>query len=434
MEATLVRSFRCCATEKGPSHWISHHRVKPAYRRYHATTHFSELAVRPSSKRQVYISRSLDPYRNLSIEHFLLQKTPPDSTILFLYVNRPCVVIGRNQNPWVEVNLPLLSTCNPKGLKDDGPTFTGPISLVRRRSGGGTVFHDQGNVNYCVICPTADFNRDKHAAMVATALQKLGVHDARVNERHDIVLDPGTHDRVVTSQSKIAQVGGQGIRKISGSAYKITRSRALHHGTCLLHSPNLELIPLVLKSPVKPYIKARGVESFRSRVGNVNVSPEAFQEAVLEEFGNLYGIKKDELVALLNDICLHDRNDWVGGFLDDNQTSIPEIQEGMKELIIRFALTVRHGKIISSTVSQVSDRANADTEVRAVQNTLLGRSFHKITDWRTLLVGSKAFRDDDKEMYAAATWLNSIFGQNEAQFEMKAQGGAQLHLDHLTEG
>lgn len=333
-------SIRYCCKEKGFLHWTFRHSVRSAYRSYYASTQFSELAVWPSSKRQIYISKSLDPYRNLSIEHFLLQKTPPDSTILFLYVNRPCVVIGRNQNPWVEANLQLLNnTCDLKLRNNDGQqAFTEPISLVRRRSGGGTVFHDQGNVNYGVICPKAVFNRDKHAVMVTKALRSLGVRDARVNERHDIVLDPEVVGRGgVTNEDKAnvaARVGSQGTRKISGSAYKLTRNRALHHGTCLLSSPNLHLIPLILRSPVRPYIKARGVESVRSPVDNVNVSPEAFREAVLREFAALYGIRGDELAATLKKTGLHDGHDWVGGFLDDTQTSIPDVQEGIKELMV----------------------------------------------------------------------------------------------------
>jgi hypothetical protein len=71
---------------------------------------FAQLASNSASKHQIYLSRSNDPYINLSIEHYLLQKTPADSNVLFLYTNRPCVVIGRNQNPWLEVNLRLLDT------------------------------------------------------------------------------------------------------------------------------------------------------------------------------------------------------------------------------------------------------------------------------------------------------------------------------------
>jgi lipoate-protein ligase A len=261
---------------------------RPQTRRY---SNFVRAATNPSSKSQVYTSRSLDPYLNLSIEHYLLQKTPADSTVLFLYTNKPCVVIGRNQNPWIEANLGVLRN-EELGVK-----------LVRRRSGGGTVFHDEGNVNYSVICPTPAFNRDKHAEMVVRALNKLGVEKARVNERHDIVVD---------------KEDGEGVLKpfkVSGSAYKLTRLRSLHHGTCLLSSPNLEAISGYLRAPAKPFIKARGVDSVSSPITNVGLPNEPFKEAVISEFRSMYDVEQPILVS-------------------EAEKEVPEIAKGLEELVV----------------------------------------------------------------------------------------------------
>jgi lipoate-protein ligase A len=260
--------------------------ITPQIRRY---SDLVRAVTNPSNKSQVYISRNLDPYLNLSIEHYLLQKSPADSTILFLYKNEKSVIIGRNQNPWVETHIP--------SLKLEYETL-----LVRRRSGGGTVFHDQGNVNYSVICPTPDFNRDKHAEMVVRALHKLGVDRARVNERHDIVMD-----RSGTSHQDPRPL------KVSGSAYKLTRLRSLHHGTCLLSSDNLATISKILWSPSKRYIQARGVDSISSPVANVYVDQYDFEQAVVAEFDELY--KAGEPIVLKG-----------------NVSSIPEIMKGVGEL------------------------------------------------------------------------------------------------------
>lgn len=223
----------------------------------------TEAASHPSNKTQVYLSQSHDPLLNLSVEHHLLQTSPPDSTILLLYVNSPCIVFGRNQNPWIEANLSEMASLDQQGKH---------VQLVRRRSGGGTVFHDHGNVNFSVICPPEQFNRDKHAEMVVRALKGLGRPNARVNARHDIVID-----------------ADDGTFKISGSAYKLTRLRSLHHGTCLLRSPNLGKISAMLKSPAEGLIRARGVDSVRSPVRNVDVDNEEFEDAVVQEFGSMYG-------------------------------------------------------------------------------------------------------------------------------------------------
>ncbi|KHN95507.1 Biotin/lipoate A/B protein ligase [Metarhizium album ARSEF 1941] len=235
-----------------------------------------EAAAHHANKTQVYVSRSNDPLLNLSVEHRLLQITPPESTILLLYVNSPCVVFGRNQNPWLEINLPRLAQIanRPReiGWKDS------PVKLVRRRSGGGAVFHDLGNVNFSVICPPQAFDRDKHAEMVVRALKSLGRPTTSVNERHDIVIDVRAAGKPASSTFKI-----------SGSAYKLTRLRSLHHGTCLLRSPNLSDISGMLRSPAEPFVKARGVDSVRSPVSNANLDVDLFQDALVREFAKMYG-------------------------------------------------------------------------------------------------------------------------------------------------
>ena len=252
-------------------------------RRHHHV--FAEISTNTAS--QTFISTSSDPYLNLSIEHYLLTHCHPASSILFLYINAPCVVIGRNQNPWLEVNLrglkerPALSTLpedNRQLLVSTGNSgdVLQEVEIVRRRSGGGTVFHDAGNLNYCTITPRAVFNRDRSAMMVARALHALSdtisTHikfqggNIRVNERHDIVMDMYNASQDLTDS---AGAGPTPTVKISGSAYKLTSSRALHHGTLLLGSPNLKTIGFYLRSAARPYIQAKGVESVRSNVGNV---------------------------------------------------------------------------------------------------------------------------------------------------------------------
>lgn len=244
---------------------------------YRQLRNFSiEAAAHHANKTQVYISKSNDPLLNLSVEHRLLQITPPESTVLLLYVNSPCVVFGRNQNPWLELNLPRLADIARRpaqiGWKDS------PVKLVRRRSGGGTVFHDLGNVNFSVICPPAAFDRDRHAEMVVRALKSLGRPTTSVNKRHDIVIDVDP-----------VQESGISTFKISGSAYKLTRLRSLHHGTCLLRSPNLTNISGMLRSQAEPFIKARGVDSVRSPVRNVDLDNDDFEAAVVDEFRDMYG-------------------------------------------------------------------------------------------------------------------------------------------------
>ena len=316
---------------------------------------FADLATQHSSKYQIYTSQSNNPFLNLSIEHFLLQKTPDKSIVLFFYVNRPCVVIGRNQNPWLEADLKLLteqSLLNPRDSGSIPLTLGSTVDLVRRRSGGGTVFHDAGNINYCVICPTEEFTRDKHVEMVVEALRRDNPR-ARVNERHDIVLDQGSYEPrgPLPGRSDMHATRYQGNGeipplKVSGSAYKLTRARSLHHGTCLLNSPNLKAISRFLKSPGRHSIKAKGVDSVRSPVGNVyegfqTDASSRFQTHVLEAFASRYGLGADCLNAfhaVKKRAEIQHGGGWVCGSLDDSMANFPEIQAGMRELQVRFLL------------------------------------------------------------------------------------------------
>lgn len=291
-------------------------------------------------KYQIWTSRSQDPFLNLSIEHYLLQNTPKDSVVLFLYINRPCVVIGRNQNPWLEANLRIVGQSAKSGIN----SREGVIELVRRRSGGGTVFHDEQNVNYSVICPTADFSRDKHAEMVARAMRVFNAR-ARVNERHDIVLDQGqlNADLPGLDTENMHQTAYysdyEPSLKVSGSAFKLTRHRSLHHGTCLLGS-DLDSMKKCLRSDARPFLKARGVDSVRSPVGNVfgdsvKGDKDAFMKAVSDQFRELYGLNEGvKESCILPDSPDTDKSN---GCRDHLQSSIgnetfPAVQNGMTEL------------------------------------------------------------------------------------------------------
>ncbi|KAH8677575.1 hypothetical protein BX600DRAFT_430920 [Xylariales sp. PMI_506] len=365
----------------------------------------------PANRVQVYVSASRDPYLNLSIEHYLLQKSTPESLVLLLYTNRPCVVIGRNQNPWLEVNLALLDRPGllaggrGGGGEDESGSGYGEdrgVALVRRRSGGGAVFHDSGNVNYSVICPPVMFDRDRHAEMVVRALRGLGATTTRVNARHDIVVD------LVGGHRPSGGAAGSGAHpetyKISGSAYKLTRQRSLHHGTCLLSTPNLDRLGRFLRSPAAPWMTARGVESVRSPVTNVGLGNREFEDAVIAEFGAMYGDVDAEVVTEADAWALPEIEKGYAELTSDEwrylQTPLftfsthptekddrerPPLPQSLPPSFEAF-IEARQGKITSAQISGADPDALADVEL------------HKVKDWSTLAPGP------------GGEWLNEMFG------------------------
>ncbi|KLO95576.1 related to lipoyltransferase [Fusarium fujikuroi] len=361
---------------------------------------FTGAASHSSNKIQVYTSTSRDPFLNLSVEHHLLQKTPPESTILFLYTNDPCIVFGRNQNPWMEVNLRRLAQ-----FRDD-PTSVGwtggPVQLVRRRSGGGAVFHDEGNVNFSVICPPAVFDRNKHAEMVVRALSSLGKPNTRVNERHDIVID--IPDDPI------------GTYKISGSAYKLTRLRSLHHGTCLLRSPNLNNISGMLRSPAESYIKTRGVDSVRSPVRNVGIENAAFEAAVVEQFASIYG--KFDVQEVVSDKVLEtdsiskgyeelQSRDWIYGQTPKFTFSTFPYEEDPRErpqldFDTKLRFEARHGVIDKFTAEGPSSPTSENG-----LSALTSSSIYNVSSWGAQL-SQAGMADGDAAK--VGPWMDDILG------------------------
>lgn len=259
----------------------------------------------------IFVSRFTNPFLNLSLEHFLFKNLPVDqpgssSNRLVLYINDPCVVTGRNQNPWKECNLPLVNSLN--------------VPIVRRRSGGGTVVHDAGNVNFCFMTSREDFTRKKHGQLIVNQMNKLSkvVQNTAPQVYHeqdgfgslsildtpfDVGLSGDTGPVPVTvtgPQVKLKLndrydiVTEEDDLKVSGSAYKIERCRAYHHGTMLLNS-RLDVLHTLLHRNVSRLgiIEGRGVDSVKSPVANIGCNESVFMNAVVDGFCDLYEHERD---------------------------------------------------------------------------------------------------------------------------------------------
>ena len=180
----------------------------------------------------VIINKSTDPYFNQAFEEYIFNNIKDDK-VLIVWRNNPAVIVGCYQNICREVDA--------YALKKAG------IPIVRRMSGGGTVYHDLGNINYTLIHDKEGFiDYDDFLTPVIDALNRLGVK-AHKDKTCDIA------------------IGG---KKISGSAQKVSSGRVLHHGTLLFESDLSVLDEITTRNKNESFI-SKAAESAICKVTNI---------------------------------------------------------------------------------------------------------------------------------------------------------------------
>lgn len=209
-------------------------------------------------KTLLVVSSSFDPYKNHSVEKLLFTENFSYDEILYLWVNRPTVVFGRNQNPWKEV---YISKARELG-----------IDLIRRSSGGGTVYHDSGNLNFSFIAKKKNYDESRNFSIVKEALE---LHDlpTLVNSRKDLIYQD---------------------KKISGNAFCLKQEKRLHHGT-LLVDVDMSSLWKVLKFDASR-IDSKSISSQRSEVMNLSeIRKDITVEKLMNSIKTVYSDKNNYL-------------------------------------------------------------------------------------------------------------------------------------------
>jgi len=198
-----------------------------------------------------------DPSVNLALEEFCVRNLDMKSDYLLFYINEPSLIIGKHQNTIEEINQTFVRENN--------------IKVVRRISGGGTVYHDYGNLNFSFMTKHSQnsiHNFKLFTEPVIKVLHELGIN-AELNGRNDITVNE---------------------RKISGNAQFTDTKSMFSHGT-LLFDTNLESVANALNVKQEK-IESKGIKSVRSRVANIkefynNNFPEKKSDLKIEEFKNI---------------------------------------------------------------------------------------------------------------------------------------------------
>ena len=203
---------------------------------------------------KLIVNEFTSPSFNLALEEYLLSNFK-NGEIIMLWRNEPSVIIGKNQNAYAEIDAEYVKQNN--------------ITVIRRLTGGGAVFHDLGNINYTLI---SDYDSDNFgdfssfAKPICSFLSQFGV-SAELSGRNDITVNGA---------------------KISGTAQTVKNGRNLAHGT-LLYSADISALAKALR-PNQKKLEDKAVRSVKSRVGNIkdicslSLSAEEFMKELSEYF------------------------------------------------------------------------------------------------------------------------------------------------------
>ena len=203
----------------------------------------------------------IDPYVNLALEEFCFNNLSDD--VFMLWQNDNTIVVGKYQNTVQEISNSYVEQ--------------NKISVVRRLSGGGAVYHDLGNLNFSFIRENRDtdtgFRFEHFTEDIIELLAGLGVK-AEFNSRNDLVIDG---------------------KKFSGNSQYIKNNKTLHHGTLLFDS-NLGILRDALNVAGKK-AKSGAIPSVSSQVTNIrphltkDMSIDMFREYIKNFFADKYHIK-----------------------------------------------------------------------------------------------------------------------------------------------
>ena len=234
----------------------------------------------------IYIETgSTSPYFNFALEYYLITEKMFKEPVFLFWQTTPTLMIGKYQNTLEEVNLPYAKEHQ--------------IHIVRRMSGGGTIYTDMGGFQFTFIIPSQseEISFSQYISPVIQALHELGIGNANFNGRNDLVIDG---------------------KKFSGNAQYLYNGYTLHHGSLLFHT---DIEQMVRSTTVSSYkVISKGIKSVRERVTNISehlpspISLTEFKEKMIKSImgGTNYTsyFLTDKDIARISEISLEKFENW----------------------------------------------------------------------------------------------------------------------------
>ncbi len=199
------------------------------------------ISLPSSEQRRLVFYLAMEEYVAQHLEQLLPVGENGAREAFFLWQVPPTVIFGRNQVMEAEVNLDYCKAHH--------------IHLFRRKSGGGCVYSDMGNIMLSYISDNTDVTSsfDIFLQKVTDLLAGLGL-DSRRSGRNDVLI---------------------GTRKVSGNSLFLLPCASIVHGTLLYHTDFEEMAHAITPSTAK--ISSKGVVSVRQHVTNVKEELEALE-------------------------------------------------------------------------------------------------------------------------------------------------------------
>lgn len=244
-------------------------------------------------------SESKDAFFNVALEEYLLNNYEDDFFIIA--INEPSIIIGANQSTTEEINSLYVKMNN--------------IKVVRRLSGGGAVFQDEGNLNFSCIYKDEDsslIDFSKVSDLISEFFNNNFDVEAKFSGRNDVAIEG---------------------KKVSGQARFRFKNKILHHGTMLLSSNKKCLTDSLKFNPDKYF--DRTLSSNHERMTNLNehlsesISIEKFKQLFLNFIRNrlpespMFNLSQKDIDAV-NELVKNKYSTWdwnYGSELDYNFTN-----------------------------------------------------------------------------------------------------------------